>query len=187
MTDASGTEAAGATLFIPPGDIPQQANPEQTNPQQPGPEQDIPQATIPQQPTSQPTNSQQATPQPAILQQSIPQPTVPQRVTPQSAIPQQVTPQPTIPQQETTQSVVPQQAISPYGSRPPPPPYEKVAASEPAPVKMEPLDEDQFDFAFATEVLSGWMPNEESDVALWKRMETMVRSLTFVPSGLWGS
>lgn len=46
-------------------------------------------------------------------------------------------------------------------------------------MKMEPLDEDQLDFAFATEVLSGWKPNEESDVALWKRMETMVRSPTF--------
>jgi len=45
-------------------------------------------------------------------------------------------------------------------------------------VKMEPLDEDQLDFAFVTEVLSGWKPYEESDVELWKRMETMRPSAT---------
>ena len=46
-------------------------------------------------------------------------------------------------------------------------------------VKTEPLDEDQLDFAFAVEMLSGWNANEESDGALWKRMESMVRALLF--------
>lgn len=44
-------------------------------------------------------------------------------------------------------------------------------------VKMEPMEEDQLDFAFAAEVLSKWNANEESDAALWKRMESMVRAL----------
>lgn len=42
------------------------------------------------------------------------------------------------------------------------------------------MDEDQLDFAFAVEMLSGWNANEESDAALWKRMESVVRVL--VPS-----
>jgi hypothetical protein len=49
-------------------------------------------------------------------------------------------------------------------------------------LKTEPLDEDQLDFAFATDVLSGWKPNEESDAALWKRMEIMVHLLALFTS-----
>jgi len=37
------------------------------------------------------------------------------------------------------------------------------------------MDEDQLDFAFAVEMLSRWNANEESDAALWKRMENVVR------------
>jgi len=40
------------------------------------------------------------------------------------------------------------------------------------------LEDDQLDFAFATEVLSGWNANEESDAALWKRMESIRPSTT---------
>jgi len=61
----------------------------------------------------------------------------------------------------------------------PPPTYEKVAGPEPASVKAEPLDEDQLDFVFAADVLASWNADEESDAALWKRMENMVRSLVF--------
>jgi len=43
------------------------------------------------------------------------------------------------------------------------------------------LEDDQLDFAFATEMLSGWNANEESGAALWKRMETM-RTSTTAPS-----
>ena len=66
---------------------------------------------------------------------------------------------------------------------PPPPPYEKVAGPGGVLVKTEPLDEDQMDFAFAADVLASWNANEESDAALWKRMESMVHSLVF-SSGL---
>jgi hypothetical protein len=41
--------------------------------------------------------------------------------------------------------------------------------------KMEPLEEVQLDLAFAADVLSSWNPNEESDEALWNRMEATVR------------
>jgi hypothetical protein len=54
-------------------------------------------------------------------------------------------------------------------------------------LKTEPLDEDQLDFAFATDVLSSWKPNEENDAALWKRMETMVHLLALFASGIWGN
>jgi len=73
------------------------------------------------------------------------------------------------------------QQINPHESRPPPPPYEKVAGSGPVLVKTEPLDEDQLDFAFAADVLASWNANEESDAALWKRMESMVHSLVLSP------
>lgn len=46
-------------------------------------------------------------------------------------------------------------------------------------VKTEPLDDDQLDFAFAVEMLSGWNANEENDAALWKRMESMVCAPVF--------
>jgi archaellum component FlaD/FlaE len=51
----------------------------------------------------------------------------------------------------------------------------ELASPEMVPVKMEPLDEVQLDLAFAADVLSSWNPNEESDEALWNRMEATVR------------
>lgn len=80
---------------------------------------------------------------------------------------------------------IPQQTNT-HESQPPPPPCEKVAGPGPILVKMEPLDDDQLDFAFAADVLASWNANEESDAALWKRMESMVCSLVFF-SGLRGS
>ena len=71
------------------------------------------------------------------------------------------------------------QQTNPHESQPPPPPYEKVAGPGPVLVKTEPLDEDQLDFAFAADILTSWNANEESDAALWKRMESMVHSLVF--------
>lgn len=62
---------------------------------------------------------------------------------------------------------------------PPPPPYETVTEPERVSVKAEPLDDDQLDFVFATEVLSSWNANEESDAELWKRMESLVCSQYF--------
>jgi hypothetical protein len=64
---------------------------------------------------------------------------------------------------------------------PPPPPCEKATEPGPVVVKTEPLDDDQQDFAFATDVLSSWNANYESDEALWKRMGSMVRYLVFSP------
>ena len=149
MTDATGTEVTRATL-----PVPQQVDPQQ------------------------PASKQPAIPQPAIPQQPILQSTISQRVTPQPVAPQQQTPQSTIPPQPTPQLVVPQQATTAHESQQPSP-HEKVPKPGPVPVKTEPLDEDNLDFAFATGVLSGWNPNEESDAALWKRMETTVCSLVF--------
>ena len=67
----------------------------------------------------------------------------------------------------------------PHESQPPPPPYEKVAEPGLILVKTESLDDDQLDFAFAADVLASWNADEESDAALWKRMEIMVCSLIF--------
>ena len=75
------------------------------------------------------------------------------------------------------------QQTNPHENQPPPPPYQKVAGPGPVLVKTEPSDEDQLDFAFAADVLASWNANEESDAALWKRMESMVHSLVF-SSGL---
>lgn len=122
-------------------------------PQQVGPQDVDPQEIDPQQLTPQ-----QATHQEANLQPTTPQPDTPQQITPQPATPQPVS----LPQ-----------AAALHENQAPSPSHEKVASLEPVLVKTEPLGEDQLDFAFATEVLSGWKPNEESDAALWKRMETM--------------
>jgi len=122
-------------------------------------------------PTPQQTTSRQVTPQQATPQQVTPQQAISQQAISQQAIPQQTDHQQAIPQ------ATPQQATDPHESQQPPPPYEKVAEPESVVVKTEPLDEDQMDFAFATQVLSGWNANEESDVALWKRMESMVSSM----------
>ena len=171
---------------------PQPANPQQIDPQLLVPQQTIPQLTIPPQSIPQPIIPQQTTPQLAvpqptifqktvprstILQRATPQPVIPQQATPQSTLPQHMTPQPTAPQQTTPQQVDPQPSTTLREGRPLP--YEKVAEPEPVRVKTEPLDGDQLDFAFATELLSGWRPNEESDAELWKRMETIVCSLAF--------
>jgi len=152
--DMDATEATGIEAIEPPFSAPQQAIPQQTTPQQ--------------------TTPQQATPQQATPQQTTPQQAIPRQTTPQQATPRRATPQRTTPQLAT-----PQQVTNPHESQPPPPPYEKVAEPEPVlvRVKSEPLDEDQLDFAFATNVLSGWNANEESDAALWKRMESMVCSM----------
>ena len=76
------------------------------------------------------------------------------------------------------------QPPSPSESQPPPPPHADAVEPVPVPVKTEPLDDDQLDFAFATDVLSGWNANEESDAELWKRMEIMVCSLV-LSWGFW--
>ena len=68
---------------------------------------------------------------------------------------------------------------NPHKNRPPSPPYGNIAGKGLVLAKVEPSDED-LDFAFAVDILSRWNPNEENDAALWKRMETTVRSL--VPS-----
>ena len=78
---------------------------------------------------------------------------------------------------------VPKQ-VSPHESRPPPPQREKVVGPKPVLVKAEALDDDQLDFAFAANILDGWNANEESDEALWKRMESMVCSLEFSVCGM---
>ena len=168
-TDATVTEDVETTLPVPQQVDPQQHAPHQLPPPLIVPPQSIPQPTIPQ-----PTTPQPAVPQPTIPQQAALQPTISQRATPQLVASQQQTPQP------TPQPVVPQQATSTTAHESQQsPPREKVSKSGPVSVKTEPLDEDQLDFAFVTEVLSGWKPNEESDAALWKRMETMVCSLVF--------
>lgn len=132
------------------------------------------------------TESQEAIPQQAVPQQPAAQQVVPRQVTPHQTTPQitlpQTTPHQTTPHRTTPQQVIPPPATNPHESQsspPPPPPYEKVANPEPVSVKTEPLDEDQLDFAFATDILSGWNANEESDAALWKRMGSMVRSQVF--------
>lgn len=141
----------------------------------PAAEQVGPQRATPQQATVQQAISRQVTPQ-----QDIPQQPVPQQPIPQQAIPNQVVSQQSVPQQATHQQAAPQKIISPHDNQPPPPPYEKVANPGPAVVvKSEPLDEDQLDFAFAVDMLSGWNANEESDAALWRRMENLVRTLVF--------
>ena len=83
------------------------------------------------------------------------------------------------PQQANPHRSLPPLPLPPPPPPPPPPPYEKVAGPKPVSVKTEPLDEDQLDFAFAADVLAGWNANEESDAALWKRMESMVRPPAF--------
>ena len=172
-TDATVTEVIGATQPVPQQVDLQQPAPQQTPSPLIVPPKPIPQPTIPQ-----PTTPQPAVPQPTIPQQAALQPAISQRVTPQPVAPQQQTSQSTTPRQPTPQPVVPQQATTAHESQQPPP-HKKVPKLEPVSVKMEPLDEDELDVAFATEVLSGWNPNEESDAALWKRMETTVCSLTF--------
>jgi hypothetical protein len=172
-TNMTGIETIEGTLPTPREPTPQQANPDQNISQQTDSQHTVPLLDT----------LQQSTPQSTIPQQPALQFTIPQQVTPPPTTPRQVTPQPTIPQQATTQLAIPQQ-VTPQQATPadesqPPPPYEKVARPEPVVVKTEPLDEDHLDFAFATEVLSGWKPNEESDAALWKRMETMACSLVF--------
>lgn len=129
-------------------------------------------------PIPQQVDPQQLTPQQAIHREANLQPTAPQ-----PDILQQIILQPTTPRQATPQPVSLQQAVALHDNQAPSPPHEKVASPEPVLVKTEPLGEDQLDFAFATEVLSGWKPDEESDAALWKRMETMVRLLVS-PLGL---
>jgi len=127
------------------------------------------------------TGNEASEPTLSAPKQATPQQTTPQQATPQQTIPRQVTPQQATPQRATPQRVSPQQITNPHESQPPPPPYEKIVEPEPVlvRVKSEPLDEGQLDFAFATNVLSGWNANEESDAALWKRMESMVRSMVF--------
>ena len=128
--------------------------------------------------------SQEAIPQQAVPRQSAAQQVTPHQTTPQTTLPQ-TTPHQTTPHQTTPQLVIPPQATNSHESQPPPP-YEKVANPEPVLVKTEPLDEDQLDFAFATDILSGWNANEESDAALWKRMGSMVRSQVFSSGFLCG-
>ena len=130
-------------------------------------------------PTPQQVNPQESQPpQPQLQPQLRPQP----QSEPQSESKPQLQPQM---QLQIQPQVQPQPQLQPRPQQPqlpPPPPYERVANPGPVSIKTEPLDDDQLDFAFATNVLSGWNANEESDVALWKRMESMVRSLVF-PSG----
>lgn len=126
-----------------------------------------------------PSTSNQATPQEVTPQQAIYQQQVLQQPVPQQPVPQQIVPQQPVLHQSSPQQHTLQQPTNPRESQPPPPPYVKVAQPEPILVKMEPLEDDQLDFAFATEVLSGWNANEESDAELWKRMESTVRSLAF--------
>lgn len=159
VAEATRAEAIEETLPIPQQvDLPQtnsqQVDLQQTDPQQPAPQQTVPQLIAPPQSTSQPT-----VPQLNIPQKTLPEPTV---------LP------PTIPQQATPQQSVPRQATTLHETLPPQPSYEKAAEPGVVLVKTEPLDEDQLDFVFVTEVLSGWKPHEETDAALWKRMETMV-------------
>lgn len=71
------------------------------------------------------------------------------------------------------------QQPNPHENQPPPLRQRNVTEPGQVLVKTEPLDEDQLDFAFATDVLSRWNANEECDAALWKRMESMVSSLVF--------
>jgi len=127
----------------------------------------------PQQQITQQATSRQATPQQPVSQQPDSQQLVSQQVTSQQPTSRHATPQQPVFQQAH------QQLTSPHESQPPPPPYEKVANLEPVVVvKAEPMDEDQLDFAFAVEMLSGWNANEESDAALWKRMESIRPSAT---------
>lgn len=62
--------------------------------------------------------------------------------------------------------VTPHPALSIYKHQPP--------RHEP-----EPLSEDELDFKFVAGILCDWDPDTESDEALWKRMEDLVRPLTF--------
>ena len=159
MTDVAGTEASETSLPAA---------------QQGTPQRDTSQLPISRQVTQQPI-SRQATPQNPTPQQAISR-----QATPQQPVSQQVVPQQSVLQQAVHQQASPQQPTSPHESQPPPPPYEKVANPQPmVVVKTEPLDEDQLDFAFAVDMLSGWNANEESDAALWKRMESMVRASVF--------
>ena len=154
MTDVAGTEASETTL--------------------PAAQQDTPQRDTSQQPISR-----QVTQQP-ISRQATPQQAISRQATPQQPVSQQVVPQQSVLHQATHQRASPQQPTNAPESQSPPPPYEKVANQEPMVViKTEPLDEDQLDFAFAVDILSGWNADEESDAALWKRMESTVRVLVF--------
>lgn len=196
MADATVSGADEASVHISSGATSEQANPprsdprqgdQQANPQQAdsrhlAPEQHILQsATLQQQAVPRQAVPPPTTPQPTIVQQTAIQQNISEHVT-QSTAPQQVAPQATVNRDPTTQPIIPKQPTSPRESQQQPPPYEKVA--KPILVKTEPLEDDQLDFAFATEVLSTWKPNEECDAELWKRMETMRPSVT-APS--WGA
>jgi hypothetical protein len=183
LIDETGTEVTGETLHILQQVDFKYTNPQQIDAQQPTSPQTLPQSTISPPPIPQQTTSHQTIPQSTTFQQAAPGSTFPQRATSQPSITQRVTPQSTTPQQATLQPVDLQPAMARHKSQPLQPPYEKVAETGPVLVKTEPLDEDQLDFAFATQVLSGWKPHEESDAELWKRMETIVRSL-ISPLGL---
>lgn len=185
-TVAIGTETTGADLHVTQEATSQQVNFQQTGPQQPILAQAAPQPN--HSPTSEPTIPKQNIPQPVILQQGNHQPTIPQEAGPQPVIPQRVT-QTTTPQQVnlqpptlrqmTPQQTMPQQATfertTTLHERQPP---ENISGTRSIVVKTEPMDEDDLDFAFATEVLSAWKPNEENDAALWKRMDNMRPSAT---------
>ena len=157
-TDASSTEATRETLSILPEIISHKTTPQGFNSQQTDSQQSqfVPERTFPQPTILQPTNHPQVTPRPVIPQQET-----------------------LLPQQATTQLVVLQHHTTPHENQPPLPPCEKVAEPGYLLVKTEPLDDDHLDFALATEVLLSWEPTEESEAALWKRMNTMVRSLAF--------
>ena len=134
--------------------------------------QSVPERTFPY-PTLQPPISRRAAPKPTVLQQSVFPPTVLQPTTPPPVVPHQETP---LPQQATAQPVILQHRTTPHENQLPLPPCEKAPELGHL-VKTELLDDNHLDFAFAIEVLLSWNPNEENGAALWKRMETMVRSL----------
>ena len=169
-TDMAGTGASETTFLAAQQDTPQQATPQhpvsrQVTPQQHAPQQAISRHATPQQPVSQQPVSQRLDSQQPVSRQVTSQQPTSRHTTPQQPVSQQAHQQPT----------------NPHESQPLPPPYEKIANPKPAVmIKAEPMDEDQLDFAFAVEMLSGWNANEESDAALWKRMESVVRVL--VPS-----
>ena len=183
MTDMEATEP---TLRDAPEATPQHVEPQldsqpvnhqQDNPQKPVPRPVISQPAAPRIPIPEQPIPQQAVPQQAVPQQTVPQQTVPQQAVHQQTVPQQIAPRQTASQQTALPQAATQSGINTHhGGQPPLSPNDKVAQSGPIVVKTEPMDEDQLDFVFATEMLANWKPNEESDVALWKRMETMVRS-----------
>lgn len=147
--------------------------------------QTTPQLTSIQQVATQQVASQQATSQQTVPQQPAPQQPASQQIVSQQPAPQKAVPRPPTPQRGYPQQVTPvfQQIANPNKIQPPPP---CGMVAEPGPVvKTELLDEDQLDFAFAVEMLSKWNANEESDAALWNRMETIVGA-RFLPRRLFG-